>query len=95
MNEAKSLRLQGMKIKDIAETLGKSERTIYTYLSDPARKRKMREYVSILDPYKPCIDNILKDDPDYNRSVIFDRIKKLGYTAKYYNLKRLCGNKSK
>ena len=81
MNEAKSLRLQGMKIKDIAETLGKSERTIYTYLSDPARKRKMREYVSILDPYKPYIDNILKDDPDYNRSVIFDRIKKLGYTG--------------
>ena len=60
MNEAKSLRLQGMKIKDIAETLGKSERTIYTYLSDLARKRKMREYVSILDPYKPYIDNILK-----------------------------------
>ena len=81
MNEAKSLRLQGMKIKDIAETLGKCERTIYTYLCDPARKRKMREYKSILDPYKPYIDNILKDDPDYNRSVIFDRIKKLGYTG--------------
>ena len=47
MNEAKSLRLQGMKIKDIAETLGKSERTIYTYLSDLARKKKdarIRQY---------------------------------------------------
>ena len=81
MNEAKSLRLQGMKIKDIAETLGKSERTIIHTSQILQGKRKMREYVSILDPYKPYIDNILKDDPDYNRSVIFDRIKKLGYTG--------------
>ena len=49
---------------------------ILLYLSDIAKKRKSKEYISILDPYKPYIDNILKEEPDYNRSVIFDRIKK-------------------
>jgi len=95
MNEAKSLRLQGMKIKDIAETLGRSERTIYTYLSDPARKRKTREYISILEPYKPYIDNILNDDPDYNRTVIFDRIKKYGYKGSLTILRDYAAVKAK
>lgn len=40
MNEAKSLRLQGFKIHEIAGMLGKSERTIYKYLSESPRKRK-------------------------------------------------------
>ena len=75
MNEAKSLRLQGFKITEIAGMLGKSERTIYKYLSEPARKRKKREYVSLLEPFKPFIDTILEETPDYNRAVLLERLK--------------------
>jgi len=38
MNEAKSLRLQGLKITEIAKMMGKSEKTIYKYLSEPPRQ---------------------------------------------------------
>lgn len=79
MNEAKSLRLQGFKITEIAEMMGKSERTIYKYLSEPPRKRKKREYISLLEPFKPFIDTILEDSPDYNRIVLLERLKKQGY----------------
>ncbi len=79
MNEAKSLRLQGFKITEIAEMLGKSERTIYKYLSELPRKRKIRDYESILEPFKPFIDTILEESPDYNRVVLLERLKKQGY----------------
>lgn len=79
MNEAKSLRLQGFKITEIAEMMGKSERTIYKYLSEPPRKRKKREYESLLEPFKPFIDTILEETPDYNRMVLLERLKKQGY----------------
>lgn len=79
MNEAKSLRLQGFKITEIAEMMGKSERTIYKYLSEPPRKRKKREYESLLEPFKPFTDTILEETPDYNRMVLLERLKKQGY----------------
>jgi hypothetical protein len=52
MNEAKILRRQGKKISDIAQALGKSERTVYYYLSQETRARKKRRYPSKLDAYK-------------------------------------------
>jgi transposase len=79
MNEAKILRRQGKKISDIAQALGKSERTVYYYLSQETRARKQRHYPSKLNAYKSFIDSILKDTPDYNRVVLADRLHKIGY----------------
>ena len=94
MNEAKSLRLQGFKITEIAKMMGKSERTIYKYLSEPARKRKKREYISLLDPFKPFIDTILEDAPDYNRAVLLERLKKQGYKGSITILRDYAAEKS-
>jgi transposase len=42
MHDAQMMRRQGMKIRQIAEALGKCERTIHNYLSQPSRPRKKR-----------------------------------------------------
>jgi len=81
MHEAQLLRRQGKTIKDIALEIGKSERTVYYYLSSPPRSRKKRQYPSMLDPFKPYIGSILENDPDFNRVVMAKRLKKLGYTG--------------
>ena len=94
MNEAKSLRLQGLKITEIAEMIGKSERTIYKYLSEPPRKRKKREYISLLEPFKPFIDTILEETPDYNRMVLLEKIKKQGYKGSITILRDYAADKS-
>ena len=85
MNEAKSLRLQGFKITEIAGMLGKSERTIYKYLSEPARKRKKREYVSLLEPFKPFIDTITRRSTRLQSSSAIREIKKSWISGKYNN----------
>jgi len=81
MHQAQMMRQQGKKIKDIAEVLGKSERTIHYYLSEPSRPRKIRKYPSKLDPFKPYIDTLLEDDPYFNREVILRNLKKMNYTG--------------
>jgi transposase len=79
MHEAQMMKQQGKKIYEIADILGKSKRTIHYYLSEPSRPRKKRTYVSKLDPFKPYIDTILKDDPSFNREVLYQNLKKQKY----------------
>jgi len=81
MHEAQMLKQQGRKIKQIAEVLGKSERMVHYYLSEPSRPRKKREYSSKLDPFKPYIDTILEDDPSFNREVLLRNLRKQKYTG--------------
>ena len=81
MHEAQMLKQQGKKIKQIAEVLGKSERMIRYYLSEPSRSRKNRHYPSKLDPFKPYIDTILEDDPSFNREVLLRNLRKQKYTG--------------
>ena len=81
MHQAQMMRQQGNKIKDIAERLGKSERTIHNYLAEPSRPRKTRHYPSKLDEFKPYIDTVLEDDPFFNREVILRNLKKMNYTG--------------
>lgn len=40
MHEAQMLKRQGKKIREIAESLGKSERMVHYYLTEPSRPRK-------------------------------------------------------
>ena len=79
MHEAQMMKQQGKKIYESAATLGKSNRTIHYYLSEPSRSRKKRTYSSKLDPFKPYIDTILKDDPSFNREVLHRNLKKQKY----------------
>jgi len=79
MHEAKMMRQQGKKIRQIAEALGKSERTVHYYLSQPTRPRKKRQYISKLDSFKPYIDTILEEDPSFNREVLLRNLRKQHY----------------
>lgn len=81
MMTAKMLRRQGRKISDIADILSKSERTIYYYLKEPQSGNPKADPSSLLDPFKPVIDNILQEEPDFNRELILKRIKKSGYSG--------------
>lgn len=79
MHEAQMLKKQGKKIYEIAQAIGKSERTVHYYLSEPSRSKKKREYKSKLNPFKPYIDTILEDDPYYNRIVLMRNLKKQNF----------------
>ena len=79
MHEAQMMKRQGKKIIQIAEHLGKSERMIHYYLSEPSRPRKKRTYTSKLDPFKPYIDTILDEDPTFNREVLLRNLRKQKY----------------
>lgn len=81
MMTAKMLRNQGMKIHSIAETIGKSQRMVYYYLRKNDKDREIKVPLSKLDPFKPVIDIILQEEPDFNRELILKRIKKSGYTG--------------
>lgn len=94
MHEAQLLRRQGRSIKDIALELGKSERTVYYYLSTPPRVRKKRHYHSKLDPFKPFINSILNDAPDYNRVVLAEKLYKAGYGGGLTILREYAAEKS-
>ncbi len=79
MHEAQMMKRQGKKIIQIAEHLGKSERMIHYYLSEPSRPRKKRTYTSKIDPFKPYIDTILDEDPTFNREVLLRNLRKQKY----------------
>lgn len=75
-------REQGVYIKDIADELGVNPKTISRALkrgSAPSGKRPGAKR-SILDPYKPAIDELLKDGV-WNAVVIERLIKEQGYAG--------------
>jgi len=94
MHEAKMLKQQGKKISQIAEALGKSERMIHYYLSEPTRPRKKRQYSSKIDTFKPYIDTILEDDPTFNREVLLRNLKKQHYVGGITILREYTAKKS-
>lgn len=94
MHEAHVLRREGLKVSEIAERLGKSERTIYHYLEEAPRIRKKRTYESKLDDFKSFIDSVLEEDPKYNRVILFERIQCLGYTGGITILREYAAQKS-
>jgi len=95
MHEAHVLRREGLKVREIAERLGKSERTIYHYLESAPRVRKKRTYQSKLDDFKSFIDSVLEEDPNYNRVILFERLQSLGYTGGMTILREYAAKKTK
>lgn len=94
MLTAHQMRRQGLKINEIATQIEKSERTVYYYLSKQPCKALRESKPGKLDPFKPYIDTILQDDPDFNRVVLYEKLKKLGYTGKISILRDYARKKS-
>jgi transposase len=94
MHEAQMMKQQGKRIGQIAEALGKSERMVHYYLSEPSRPRKKREYTSKLDPFKPYIDTILEDDSSINREVLLRRLRRQKYDGGITILRDYAAKKS-
>jgi transposase len=82
MHYAHFLRDQGYRQKDIAERLGVTERTVRNYLKAEPATRKKRKPKSKLDPFKPFVKSIIKEDPYFNCILLFEKILKAGYTGK-------------
>lgn len=82
MLEARLLQAKGLTQKEIAETIGKSERTVRYYLKQMPRPRKNPVRGSKVDPFKPMIDQILEENPSYNSEILFERLSKMGYAGK-------------
>jgi len=82
MLEAQLLQARGLTQKEIAESIGKSERTVRYYLKQMPRPRKNPERGSKVDPFKPMIEQVLEENPSYNSEILFERLTKMGYTGK-------------
>lgn len=94
MQRAVKLRREGKKIKEIAVEIGRCERTVYNYLdSEYVIKGTRKRGPGKLAPYLPFIDSILKDSPDYNRILLLNRLKKMGYQGQISILRDYCAKK--
>jgi len=82
MLEAHLLQRQGFTQKQIAEKIGVCDRTVRNYLSQKPRERRKSSRCSKLDPFKPLILSLINPDPFFNNILIFNKIKKLGYSGK-------------
>ena len=77
---------QGLSFREIGRKTGKDRRTVKKYAENPELLGAPRRCVpreSKLDPFRPNIDEWLKEDPDYQASWLFDQIRKLGYDGGY------------
>jgi len=82
MLEAQLLQARGVTQKKIAESIGRSERTVRYYLTQMPRPRKNPVRGSKVDPFKPMIEQVLEENPSYNSEILFERLTQMGYTGK-------------
>lgn len=82
MLEAHLLKREGLTQKLIADKLGVTDRTVRNYLSQIPRERRKSSRFSKLDPFKPLVLSLINSDPFFNNILIFNKIKKLGYSGK-------------
>lgn len=82
MLKAEVLQGQGLKQWEIAEMLGVTDRTVRNYLRPRIMPSERYQRPSKLDPFKPFIDSVLDRNPHYNRELLVDRLRKIGYQGK-------------
>jgi transposase len=82
--DAKRLRAQGMSYVEIGELLGIDRRTAKKLCEEkePPRARR-RGRSSKLDPFKMIIDSWLEMRPKMRSTIIYERLKPLGYEGGY------------
>ena len=78
----REMREKGCYLREIAERVSCSERTVRRALQrgGPPPRRRPGVRPSKLDPYKAQVDQLLAEDV-WNATVIFAEIKTLGYTG--------------
>lgn len=82
MLKAHELQAQGFTQKQIAEQLGRTDRTIRTWLNQMPRERKKPVRKSKLDKYKPLIETLVRENPEINGAKIYENLVKKGFTGK-------------
>ena len=69
--------------RKIARHLHIGRRTVTKYLIKPAQGPLQRRRASILDPFKPVIEEWLGQDSSVTAAVIFQRLRNQGFTGGY------------
>lgn len=82
MLKAHELQAQGLTQKQIAEQLGRTDRTIRTWLKEMPRERKKTVRKSKLDEFKPIIEALVRENPEINGAKIYENLVKKGFTGK-------------
>lgn len=82
MIKAKDLQAKGHTQREISEKLGVCERTVRNYLKNPPTSRKKSRRESKLAPYYSFIDAKIKEQPYFNCEILYDDLRKIGYTGR-------------
>mgnify|MGYP003974013279 CR=1 FL=1 len=82
------LKDEGYSTRAIARMLGIGRNTVVRYLKRPDASPTPKKRISKLDPYKEQIKNYLKKDPTVGATVIFVRIKQMGYIGQLTILRK-------
>ena len=87
-----SLHRQGFSCSQIARRLGIDRRTVRNYIEHPEKinqPRKSSPRPSKIDPFREQIACYLEEDPQYQASTIYDRLKRGEYGGCYELVKRV------
>lgn len=81
---------QGLSRRKIAEKLGLSRNTVRKCLERPSPEVPVirRHRPSQLDPFAPTLERFLFEDPKVSAQWIFERLRPMGYTGSYEQVKR-------
>lgn len=82
MLKAQILQDEGKKQWEMAEMLGVTDRTIRNYLKRTEKPATRRPRASKLDAFKAFIDTVLEDNPIYNRELLIERLRMMGYAGR-------------
>jgi transposase len=86
------LKKQGLSERHIARRLGIDPRTVKKYAEDPqaaVRPRQAAPRPSALDPFAGNVVHWIEQDPQYQATWIYDRLKPMGFAGGYEIVKRL------
>lgn len=87
MMDARFYQAQGMTQLEIAAALGVTDRTIRNYLSERPRPSIKPIRRSKLDPFREYVRTTIEMNTSMNGELIYDSIRKMGYTGKRSVLK--------
>ena len=82
MLKAHELQAQGFTQKQVAEQLGRTDRTIRAWLNQMPRERKKPVRKSKLDKYKPLIETLVRENPEINGAKIYENLSNLALTPR-------------
>jgi transposase len=89
--DAKIMQAKGLRQREIAESLGVTERTIRNYLKSSPGKKERKSRASKLDPYRSTVESVIRENPYYNIELLFQALLKSGYKGKISILRDLAG----